>query len=70
MGQTHGEVSEGTTFRIRRVSAHIQAPGDLGVKYVSNTVIKTGLMTLPFDSGPKLPCGAVNSLVIRFTWGI
>ena len=27
-------------------------------------------MTLPFDSGPKLPCGAVNSLVIRFTWGI
>ena len=30
--QTHGEVSQGPTFRIGRVLAQTQAPGDPGVK--------------------------------------
>ena len=34
-----------------------QAPGDLGVKLVSNAVINIRLVTLPFNSGPKLAVG-------------
>ena len=31
-GQTHGEVSQGATFRIGSALAQTQAPGDFGVK--------------------------------------
>ena len=39
------------------VLAQTQAHGDLGVKQVSNTVIKMELVTLPLNSGPKLAVG-------------
>ena len=57
MGQTHGEVSSGATFRIGRVLAQTQASCDLGVKLVLGTVVKMGLVTLPLDSGSKLAVG-------------
>ena len=34
-----------------------QGHGDIAVKWVSNAVINIGLVTLPFDSGPKLAVG-------------
>ena len=40
-----------------RVLAQTHAPGDLGVKEVSKTVTKMGLVTLPLDSSPKLAVG-------------
>ena len=44
-------------FRIGRVLAQTQGPGDLGVKSVSNTVIKMGLVMLLLSSGLKLAMG-------------
>ena len=43
-----------STLGIGRVLAQTQAPGNLGVKQVSNTVIKMVLVMLPLNSGPKL----------------
>ena len=48
MSQTQGS---------RRVLAETQASSDLGVKYVSNTVTKMGLVMLHRDCGPKLAVG-------------
>ena len=50
MGQIHGEVSQGTTFRIGRVLAQTLAAGDLRVN-------KMGLVMLPLDSAPKVAVG-------------
>ena len=46
--------------------AQTQAPSDLGVKYVSNAVIKMELL-LPMV---QVSYEAVNSLAIKFVWGI
>ena len=54
LSQTYGEVIQRATFRIERILAQTEAPADLMVKQVSNTVINIGLMMLSLDSGPKL----------------
>ena len=45
--------------------AQTQAPGDLGVKYVSKTVINIGLVVQPLDSGPRLVQVWLGDLAVR-----